>query len=404
MRLLISSSSPPDRGSGINAAVNELCMALRSLDCELHYTSPPPADPTWLEQNQIAHLPLDQHSDPGDAVRQILNYVREHDIDAAINNDNAYLQAAAPALPCPLLVVGHMDRTSVGALACHQHEWTDHVVAISSDMQLKFARHFGVPIQKCPIVFNGVSDLASGARMTDRDDGPLRVVYAGGWSHNKGSEFIRKAVKRAPAAWKDVRLDWFGNVPSKVASSLEKYAAVELHGRVPRAEFLETLRQADVFLLPSHKEGCPMALIEAMSLGVLPISSDGIGAMRWLVTSGVDGFTCHVTDFDRQLVECIEFLKRHPDTLRDMQRAARARFERDLRSEDTARAILDLASHPTVDRSTRPARIPLLRWHRPLRPDGLKSPLIDRFCIRFGLLRRAGHLELSDGPIETEGR
>jgi hypothetical protein len=57
------------------------------------------------------------------------------------------------------------------------------------------------------------------------------------------------------------------------------------------------------------------------------------------------------------------------------------------------RAVSKLA-HPTIDRTRPPSRTPVLRWHRPKRPDGKKAPLIDRFCIRFGILRRAGTLDL----------
>ena len=70
MRLLIASSSPPDRGSGINAAVNELCGALLQLGCELHYLSPAPTDRSWLDERGIAHLALDQHTSPATAAAE----------------------------------------------------------------------------------------------------------------------------------------------------------------------------------------------------------------------------------------------------------------------------------------------------------------------------------------------
>ncbi len=160
-KILIASSSPPDRGAGINAYAVELSESLVSLGVEVHYLSPAPQDRSWLSHFGISHLAADQYSEPVAATREIIRYVAEHGIQGAVNNDNPFLQCAAPGLGCPLVVVGHMDRRSIGALACFQHEWVDHVVAISSDMQRAFVGRYGVPVTKCPIVYNGVRDLGS---------------------------------------------------------------------------------------------------------------------------------------------------------------------------------------------------------------------------------------------------
>jgi hypothetical protein len=137
-----------------------------------------------------------------------------------------------------------------------------------------------------------------------------------------------------------------------------------------------------------------MALIEAMSFGVVPVTSNGRGAMRWLVTSGLDGFVCDLDRFESQLMACIDHLANRPDALAAMKRATRERFVADLQSSRTAERLLDLLECPVIDRGEPPSQIPLLRWHRPLRPDGTKAPLIDRVCIRMGILRRAGTAQI----------
>ena len=389
-RVLIASSSPPDKGSGIRAYVNELCESLVGLGIDLHYYSPPPSDPSWLESLGITHLAADQHSDPIVATRELLSYMRAHAIDGAINNDNALLQSAAPLLNCPLLVIGHMDRRSVGTLACFQPEWSDHVVAISSDMQRTFTRRYGVPITKTPVVYNGVQDRGVSAAPAPDRKRPLRVAYAGGYSHNKGGSLIVKSLIDEPQSWKNIDFHWFGDVPERIQNKLAGKSFIRFAGRTPREEFHEMLAKADVFLLPSRKEGCPMALLEALSFGAVPIASNGVGAMRWIVQPGRNGFICDLDRFPSQLGRCLEYLESNREALNKLRLASRESFLRDFQSEQTARELLDLLSRPTVDRSNPPKTIPILRWHRPFRPDGLKSPLIDRFCIRFGILRRAG--------------
>lgn len=53
---------------------------------------------------------------------------------------------------------------------------------------------------------------------------------------------------------------------------------------------LEVLKNNDVFILPSLSgEGLPMALLEAMSFGLVPIVTDD-GSMKYVVTDNVNGF------------------------------------------------------------------------------------------------------------------
>lgn len=53
--------------------------------------------------------------------------------------------------------------------------------------------------------------------------------------------------------------------------------------------------QADVFVLPSYREGLPIALLEAMYCGVPPITSD-IRGVRDIMKDGVTGIVCRPKD------------------------------------------------------------------------------------------------------------
>ena len=46
---------------------------------------------------------------------------------------------------------------------------------------------------------------------------------------------------------------------------------VRLHGKVDRRVFIQSLSKSDFLVFPSFNELCPMVLLEAMCLGVIPL-------------------------------------------------------------------------------------------------------------------------------------
>lgn len=399
MRLMIGSSSPPDRGSGIGAYAKDISEAFVHMGIEVHFVSPEPTSWAWVKQHDVKHVPTNMGDDPIDTAQRVIDYVQNYKINGIINNDNPVLQSIAPGVRCPVIVVGHMDRKSVATLACWRPEWSDYIVAISYDMQKKYVMRYGVPVSKCPVIHNGVQDRGHDGHFSRKDSKVLKILYAGGPSRNKGWSRVLSALKSKHTIWKDIELEWYGDIPSRIRECLSNFPYVHYHGRVPRNDFLNCLRNVDVFLLPSKHEGCPMAMLEAMSLGVVPIASDGTGAMRWLITNGLDGFICNLRRWEEQMTECIVFLRDNPKVLRNMKKSVRNRYLANFQSSVVADRLLKLIERPTVERVEPLKVFTIARWHRPLRPDGKKAPLIDRFCIRFRILRFAGFITVADSKI-----
>ena len=393
--LLIGSSSPPDKGSGINAYVNQIVSVFLQYGHRVVYVAPPLAKASKLEHAE--HLVVGQDDCPKQAVKKILQFVDANTVDLIINNDNPHLQAVAPWVNTVFVSVGHMSRSSVATLACYNHQWLDYVVTISSAMQRTFVERFTLDTAKVPIIYNGVVDPFNGQLpQKNTNSAALNIVYAGGDNPNKGAKLIVKML--ADPRWQQCQhqLHLFGPVGKKMQAKLVGIKRVTCYGRVDRPDFINQLKNADVFLLPSYAEGCPMAMLEAMSYGLIPIASDGIGAMGRLVIHGQEGFIGRLNNWSNDFYSCVDRLSKNQPSLAAFRERSYQRFLADFQSSNTVEQLLTLANKPLVDRGSKPNKIQLLKWHRPFLPGQNKAPLIDRFCIRLGLLRKSETLNKSE--------
>jgi glycosyltransferase involved in cell wall biosynthesis len=70
---------------------------------------------------------------------------------------------------------------------------------------------------------------------------------------------------------------------------------VRFHGRADRGELRELYKNADVFVLPSEREGMPLVLLEALAMG-LPIVATDVSGNRDLVVHGQNGMLVPLGD------------------------------------------------------------------------------------------------------------
>jgi len=100
----------------------------------------------------------------------------------------------------------------------------------------------------------------------------------------------------------DFKFFLFGDGPLKnvIIDDLNKILGDQFvyGGVVSGGKKMEVISQADYFLLPSrYGEGLPMALLESMSLGLIPIVSND-GSMEHLIQDGVNGIKVNKNDVE----------------------------------------------------------------------------------------------------------
>lgn len=158
----------------------------------------------------------------------------------------------------------------VQALVRHTLRHSDAVLALSDYWagQLRAL----APGARVAVLPNAV---ALPAPTTDRVE-PGRILFVGRLDAAKGVDELLRAAARLAPRYPMLRLVLAGS--GAVPASAQAAAHLELPGWIDADQRAAQLQRAAIFCLPSHAEGLPLALLEAMA-AAKPIVASAVGAM-----------------------------------------------------------------------------------------------------------------------------
>lgn len=108
----------------------------------------------------------------------------------------------------------------------------------------------------------------------------------------------------------------------KLAQRLDVSDVVHFYGNLPNDQILEAMRNHSIFLFTSDKnEGWGAVLNESMSNGCVPVASDAIGSVPYLVKGNENGMIFNSESID-SLYEKVVYLLKHPEERKKMSRRA----------------------------------------------------------------------------------
>lgn len=108
---------------------------------------------------------------------------------------------------------------------------------------------------------------------------PLRFAFLGRYEKRKGIRELNLALTHLEGK-ADFEFHFVGPIPE---SEQIQSPHIKYHGAVGDADKIkEVLRKTDVFVLPSHAEGMPNVVLEAMASGCAVLATD-VGAVKLLV-------------------------------------------------------------------------------------------------------------------------
>ena len=158
----------------------------------------------------------------------------------------------------------------------------------------ELARHVGGYVAQAAIniIPNGVDLTQYSPTHTRQDAAVPTVLFVGRFTPQKNLSCLIEAMALVQAQFgSPVRLEMVGDGPLRgelTAQAATLGVDVNFRGVVAQEDLPNVYRGASVFVLPSHLEGHPKVLIEAMACALPVVASDAPGN-RTLVTHGENG-------------------------------------------------------------------------------------------------------------------
>jgi glycosyltransferase involved in cell wall biosynthesis len=216
----------------------------------------------------------------------------------------------------------------------------------------------------------------------------LRLLFAGRLEHEQKGVFdlplIDETLRRRNV---DVRWTIIGGGPDGERLRAEWQSdRVSFLGARSNVETIDRAADHDVFVLPTRFEGLPVALMEAMAVGLVPVVSDIPSGVPDLVINGVNGSLAPVGEI-AAYASAIERLAHDRARLDAMSAAARLTMARQFDATTCAAAYQSLyRDYPRLRR--RADIVPDLPYGSRLDRPWLPNPVVR--TIRSTLRRVSG--------------
>lgn len=173
--------------------------------------------------------------------------------------------------------------------------------------------------------------------------GPVRLICVGRLSAEKGHVGLLQAYAKARASGsKNSELVLVGDGPEletieRTIAALQLQGVVHLRGRLPEAETLREIANADVLVLASFMEGLPVVLMEALAMSV-PVIAPRVAGIPELIEENTHGLLFAPAAWD-ELADALRRMLGDSALRERLASAGRARIEREF---EITRAVAPL--------------------------------------------------------------
>lgn len=169
------------------------------------------------------------------------------------------------------------------------------VTVLNEAQKIEIHRRYSVDLSKIHVIPNGVDEAFFYKKQRTLRSKP-RLIFVGRLSVQKNVEQFIRALEGISNQFVTTIIGEGELKESLQALAKElKLQNVEFTGLKDRQETLESLQQADIFVLPSEREGMPLALLEAMAMA-LPVVATDVPGVQDVVAQGKNGILVPLHD------------------------------------------------------------------------------------------------------------
>jgi len=227
--------------------------------------------------------------------------------------------------------------------------WLDGIIGVSSQIVAELGKQPEFSSIKKIAIPYGI-DFGEEQSIKERClDGPLQLIYVGRLiEEQKRVSRLLELAKGLQQAGIPFDLHIIGSGPEEglFRNPEAESLGINWHGSLPNGEIREHLMQTHLFVLLSDYEGLPLALLEAMGEGVVPVVSDLPSGISEVVDDD-SGVRLPIGDISKA-VERIAYLDKNRTSMNSMGEAARLKAHSQFSAALMADRYLDLlAEWPT---------------------------------------------------------
>lgn len=230
-------------------------------------------------------------------IRKLILAIDELIPDVVINNAVPFVQAAFPYLAERIIRISvvHSLNEDELQIGCANVDYVDAVVAVAQNItdaclkRVNSHKLFTIPV--------GVP-IGPVERVVRSSKEPIRLAYAGRITlMTKNIGLVEDVLHLLWEKKISFEMSFVGDGPytQDLKNNIRRtpYAScVRFYGSVSPGEVRRILNTTDITLLTSTSEGTPHVLLEALSVGSVPVASYLPGSTDKIVEHGVSGFLC----------------------------------------------------------------------------------------------------------------
>lgn len=225
-------------------------------------------------------------------------------IDFVMGINSEAILSAIPHLPKSIRVVSRCANSFDHGyrITLSGKERLQAIIALTPRMQSDLINNYHVNPQIVRLIANGInsSDFDNISRKEKGSDEPLKLAFLGRLEHNqKGVMHLPDLVRFLNIFKVPFNLSIVGKGVDRLRleeslAPWKKQGQISFLGSLKGSQIPEFLSKKDIFIFPSHFEGCPNALLEAMMAGCVSLSWRLKGITDYILKDGETGFLHNV--------------------------------------------------------------------------------------------------------------